>query len=448
MKRNTINIDFINSGVYGAAHSLSKVLKTFLSVRLLFVFFSVVPLFANAVATNCPVEAQGIHNACTFATAGAGTTASPWTGWESGVNGLTTNVEIYFPAGTYQQTSTINTKLGWTIRGAGQNNSLLTAASGFNGTMLKSSSTINGSTAVNLRVEDLYMVSNNVSSTSAGIDITAGSDVTIKRINLYGFAVGIWLDQAEIADVEESVFGATSNSVAGIYLVNGSYHTATASRMFTNRIGIRKNQFNAGTNTAYIGVYDEGGVAHVIRDNNFQSGNHAIWVSSTQDLLIEGNEIEGQTNEPIFFSLTAPNESLTAAYPILNVAIRSNTTAPASNRSSISFPVPSGGNSVAGVTISDNLLGTASGSPVSIAGANNVLYLVAHSNTNIPSSGVYLSDLQSGAFQVLGRMTISTTNALSGTPPNPPANTFYIYVDGNTLKAIGSNGNITTLASP
>lgn len=415
--------------------------------KLLVLVFITFSSLANAVATNCPIEAQGIRNACTFATAGAGTSGSPWTGWESGVNGLAASTEIYFPSGVYRQSTTINTQVGWTIRGAGSLNSLITAASGFTAAAFKSSSTINGSTAVHLRIEDLYLVNNNNSSVSAGIDVIAGTYVTVKRVTFYGFGVGVWLDQAEITDIEECIFGTTSNSVAGIYLVNGAYHTSGANRMFTNRIGIKKNQF-IGTSTS-VGVYNEGGVSHVISGNNFEGGKHGIWVAGVRDILIEGNEIENQIDEPIFFSLIAPNESPAAVDSSLNVAIRNNTTAPASNRSSISFPAVSGGSAVSGVTITDNLLATSSGSPVSIAGANNVVNLVAHSNNNYSSSsGVYLSDLQAGAFQVLGRMTLSTTNPLSGTPPTPPANTFYIYVDGNTLKAKGSNGTITNLAAP
>ena len=431
-------------------------MKSYRSLSFANLFLKTIGSFALAIFilagpahATCPTVAQGIYNACTYATGGAGTAGSPWTGWESGVNALPANVEIYFPVGTYQQGATINTKQGWTLRGAGIFNSVITASSSFNGTVFTSSSPINGSTAVYLRIEDLYLVSNNTSSSSnAGIDVVGGTFVYIKRVLFSGFAVGIWLDQAELADVEECVFDTAANGIAGIYLVNGPYHTAGANTGFTNRIGIRKNQFNGTGIANYIGVYDEGGVAHAIRDNNFQGGAHAMRIAAGRGISVQGNEIEVPSAEPIFIGITTPNESWTDS--TLNLSIQHNTMSPPSAYSSITFPTPSGGNTVLGATISDNLMGTGAGYPVSIAGINNVANLVAYSNNNFSNNSVPLSAIGPGEFQVLGNMTISTTNALGGTPPTPPANTFYIYVDSadNTLKARGSNGTVTPLALP
>jgi hypothetical protein len=293
------------------------------------------------------------------------------------------------------------------------------------------------------------LISNNNSASSSAIDLIGGTYVYIKRVLTYGFGVGIWLDQSELADIEESAFLTTSNSVAGIYLVNGAYHTPTAATMFTNRIGIRKNQFNGAGASNYVGVYDEGGYAHMIRDNNFNGGKHAVWVASGRDIVIDGNEIEGTTEEPISVNISIPNES--RQEPTLNLAIQHNTMSPPDNYSSISFPTPSGGNAIAGVTVSDNVMNTTPLGPVAMGNIGGVRGLLAYSNNTLyPSTLVGQSAYGPAQLQLQGNMTISNNAGIGVPPVTPPANTFYIYVDpaDGVLKAIGSSGTPRVLANP
>jgi len=418
---------------------------------------------AHAAATNCPTAAQGIYNVCAFATAGAGTSASPWTGWESLLNALPANIEIYFTTGTYQLNATIVAKNGWTLRGAGMNATSINAASNFTGDMILwgSSSTINTSSAAYLTIKDLEIISSaDANAQSAAIDIVGGTYVYIKNVSTNGFGIGLVLNQAEIVDVEDCDFeGSLPVSVAGIYLVNGNYNpsnsginTNTASPNYTNRISISKNQFNGG-NSGYIGVYDEGGNVHSIRDNNFNGGARAVYMAGVHLGLIEGNEIEGTQLEPIYIDQNMPHETWASSYTHQShdLSIRHNTMSMNVNKSSVLFATPQAGDSdpfVWTASVTDNALGSVNNSSVaSLSGVNHVAGLVAYSNFN-GYGNTPISDIGSVTSEIHGTISISSSSAING-PTNPPKGTFYLYVDtDNILKAKGANGTVTTLAVP
>ena len=419
---------------------------------------------AYATATNCPIAAQGIYNVCTFATAGAGTGASPWTGWEGRLNELPANIEIYFTTGTYQQNTTLVAKKGWTLRGAGMGATTIIAGSTFTGDMIQwgSALTINSSVAAYLTIKDMGLHSPSANARSAAINIVGGTYVNIKNVLTAGFGIGLVLNQAEIVDVEDCDFeGSSSASVAGIYLVNGNYNpsnsninTSAAKTGSTNRISIQKNQFNGG-NSNFIGVYDEGGYVHSIRDNNFNAGARAVYLAGVHQGLIEGNEIEGTQADPIYIDQIMPNEQWsinTYETQSHDLSIRHNSMAMMGvNKSSVLFATPSSGYSdpfvwVASVT--DNALGSVNSSSVpSLSGVSHVAGLVAYSNFN-GYGGTPISDVGSVTSEIHGTISISTSHAIND-PTNPPKGTFYLYVDtDNVLKAKGANGTVTTLAIP
>lgn len=418
---------------------------------------------AYASATNCPAAAQGIYNVCTLATAGAGTSASPWAGWESRLNALPPNIEIYFTTGTYQLNATIVAKKGWTLRGAGINATSINAGSNFTGDMILwgSSSTINTSSAAYLNIKDLGLISSDYANArSAAIDIVGGTYVNIKNVSTHGFGIGIVLNQAEIVDIEDCDFeGTLPVSLAGIYLVNGNYNpsnsginTSTASPNYTNRISISKNQFN-GSNSSYIGVYDEGGNVHSIRDNNFNGGARAVYIVGVHLGLIEGNEVEGTQLEPIYIDQNTPNETWPAGYTHQShdLSIRHNSLSMNVNKSAVLFATPLPNDSdpfvwVASVT--DNALGSVNSSSIaSLSGVSHVAGLVAYSNFN-GYGDTPISDVGSVTSEIHGTISISSSHAING-PTNPPKGTFYLYVDtDNILKAKGANGTVTTLAIP
>lgn len=56
-------------------------------------------------------------------TGGSGTSADPWTGWETSLNGLDANKRIIIPEGVFSQSVVVNPKFGWMVEGQGYLNS-------------------------------------------------------------------------------------------------------------------------------------------------------------------------------------------------------------------------------------------------------------------------------------------------------------------------------------
>ncbi|MDP3902314.1 MAG: tail fiber domain-containing protein, partial [bacterium] len=102
-----------------------------------------------------------------YASGGTGTQANPWTGWESSVNSLAENSEIFFPAGYYQLDSPIIVKAGWRISGAGVDSTRIILADEVNDSIFKSASDpVNGSYVWSLTIEDLYLDGNKANNSS------------------------------------------------------------------------------------------------------------------------------------------------------------------------------------------------------------------------------------------------------------------------------------------
>lgn len=234
-----------------------------------------------------------------LATAGTGAVGSPWSGWEAGLNALPPAIEIYFPAGYYAQATTIETKPGWTLRGAGQAASVIVSGSGFTGDALQSISPYNSSTAVRLAIADLQILGTNTSPTGAGIDIVGGTFATIDRVVVMNYKYGAVLDQAELVDIASSEFTASiTTAAAGVWIVNGAEHQAqhvpgvptspVPSLGFSNRIGIRESQFNS---INYTGIADDGGSSHVFEGNNYNGGGTAVYLAGVSGGRVSGSEM-------------------------------------------------------------------------------------------------------------------------------------------------------------
>src|SRR4028119_127958 len=97
------------------------------------------------------------------------------------------------------------------------------------------------------------------------------------------------MDQSEIVTVANCDF--TRCNTAGVWLVNGPRLEPSSSGGFTNRITIRECQFNA---CGQYSIVDDGGVDHVIRDNNYNYATTAhLRAAGCTKLLVEGGEWEG-----------------------------------------------------------------------------------------------------------------------------------------------------------
>ena len=64
-------------------------------------------------------------NVSSLATSGSGTLASPWIGYEAGVNALAEASQIYFGGGYYRQATSVDYKNDWTVKGEGRNSIIL-----------------------------------------------------------------------------------------------------------------------------------------------------------------------------------------------------------------------------------------------------------------------------------------------------------------------------------
>jgi len=195
---------------------------------------------------------------------------------------------------TYKTTGQLNIYQSTTLRGNGMKISTIHAA--HTGNAVSSTWPINSSTGVNIRIEHIGFAGDGGSTGAAFVDL-GGSFVDVFSCFFSKFKYGVVYDQSEIATIDNSVFD--SQTTAGVWLVNGADRTASASLNFTNRITISRNQFNHGA-SAY-NIVDDGGVAHTIRDNNFNGGLENLRVCGLQDGVISGNEFEASSSNSLTF---------------------------------------------------------------------------------------------------------------------------------------------------
>jgi hypothetical protein len=246
-------------------------------------------IFHNLLSPNATIASLA-------STGGAGTLASPWTGWEAAINLLPVNSHIHFPAGHYAQAVRIDMKTGWTITGDGPAN--VTITSSFAGSAFKTISAINSSTNINIDISGIGITNTNATPTGACIENVGGTGFYVHNVWLTGCKYSLILDQAEIVSVYDNYFWAPVGANSGnIWLTNGADWTAGALPGFTNRISILRNQFN---NTAGVGiqVIDDGGGSHTISGNNFNAGVMAVRAANVTGLVLSGNEAESHTEAP------------------------------------------------------------------------------------------------------------------------------------------------------
>lgn len=203
---------------------------------------------------------------------------------------------VVVPPGTFTHSAAITMKALVIIRGAGKTSS--TFKSSHAGDGITMTSPINSSTAVHTAVYDLQIWNTNGANTGAGYDDVGGTFVYLHNVRVRGFAYGIIFDQTELGDI--FLCDMESQITAGIWLLNGSEHTASASSQFTNRIAISKCQINEVTTT--WGIIDDGGTSHAIYDNNFNGCSTHLRISGTQNLQVRDNEFESALGVCILMS--------------------------------------------------------------------------------------------------------------------------------------------------
>lgn len=208
---------------------------------------------------------------------------------------------VYIPPGTYKITSPLVISANTTIQGLGDKLSahlvFTNLTDGFQSTW-----PINSSTAANITIRNLYIQNTNAANTGGGFADIGGTYIHLIGCRFQGFKYGVIFDQTEISEIESSEFWPNVITTAAIWLVDGAEHTIGAAAGYTNRITITRNQINQ--TGAGVGIADDGGINHSIRDNSFEGGTTQIRVSRVGGLVIENNEMENATVTPISFNLT------------------------------------------------------------------------------------------------------------------------------------------------
>jgi hypothetical protein len=210
---------------------------------------------------------------------------------------------LYCPEGLYSKSAVVNLKKNVTIQGAGRKATVFRHTGNGNG--FASTWAINSSTVVDIMLRDFGIVSTttttlplvaqptvNSSNTGHGIYEQGGAYVCIHNVRVYGFKFGITYNQTELAEIDLCL--CEFQSYCNIYLANTGGVLGTEDAGYTNRITISRCQLNSGGS---YNIVDDGGLAHVYRDNNYNgAGNYHVRAAGVSNLTIIAGEWEAAAN--------------------------------------------------------------------------------------------------------------------------------------------------------
>jgi hypothetical protein len=218
---------------------------------------------------------------------------------------------VQFPAGTYRFSAPLEVHPRTILRGAGRGASRLisdhaggSAANGADalrsGSGLVTASPLNSSTAAYVVLEDLTVANSNARNGGAAFYDTCSTFIACTNVGFAGFRYGVVLDQSELVDFDLCEFAGQNSGGAGLWIVNGNSLAPAARPGFSNRISVKRSQFNQGARA--IGIIDDGGYAHVYEDNNYNGCLHHIRAAGVVSLEIRGGEFEGAAGHCILLS--------------------------------------------------------------------------------------------------------------------------------------------------
>src|SRR5712692_6932322 len=110
---------------------------------------------------------------------------------------------VYLPLGTYKVSSTLAVTAKTTIRGAGRRASIVHATHSGDG--IRSNFPINGSSAANIRLENIGIKSD-AGNTGGGYVDVAGTFVDLYQVQVNSFKYGVIFDQTELGTIDSSEF--------------------------------------------------------------------------------------------------------------------------------------------------------------------------------------------------------------------------------------------------
>jgi hypothetical protein len=236
------------------------------------------------------------------------------------VRALAAQKRVWVPPGNYNFNSSLPIPNNRILDGDGPDTIL-----SFNvaGDGITSTCAINASTSANVTISNLTVKCTNGANTGAGFAQIGGSYVDVYKVIFNGWKYSIIFDQTEISTIRHCQL--VGPSTGGIWLTNGQDHTPGAAVQYTNRITIEKNQINL----CPIGIIDDGGYVHTIRDNNFNGGNTQIRAAGIANLTIGQNEFEAAAIGPIDIQTTTYKTGTGVGGSL--VSIEDNTINPGAN---------------------------------------------------------------------------------------------------------------------
>lgn len=274
---------------------------------------------------------------------------------------------LYVPQGTYKLSQALALPAAVDITGDGMVSSrLVFTGAGTHGiTMIRP---INSSTQTFNRIERLRISGPGAGSTGFGVYDQGGTEWVLRGCFIDGWKYGVVMDQSEIITVANCDIAACVT--AGIWLVNGPDLNPAAGGGYTNRITIRECQFNS---CGEYSIVDDGGIDHVIRDNNYNHATTAhIRAAGVSKLLVQGGEWEGAPRNVI---LTSDTRAARGVGQNGSVCLQGN-----------DFTQPGGiaavwiASSCAGLSLIANGFSNMGGSAALIQGVANVAYLFTAGN--------------------------------------------------------------------
>jgi hypothetical protein len=264
--------------------------------------------------TACPSNAVCVSD---LATGGAGTAASPWTGWETSVNALGAYTHVHFPGGYYSQGSKITMKKGWLVTGDGSLSEATVGTGGstyimssFTGTAFYFSATGNGDRG-SIRIEHLTIANSNSSNLGSAILTRLTGIVHISNVWIEGFSYGYTNLGTTAWSVTNSTFEyqkriAIWNSTGADYKspyadedlsgTNYAFQNDNASILNCN---FNHNGANANGGTVTAAIVLESTYANTIDHCKFNGADHAIWITASVGVRISGSTFEVQQSQMI-----------------------------------------------------------------------------------------------------------------------------------------------------
>jgi hypothetical protein len=205
---------------------------------------------------------------------------------------------------TYFHSAAITMKANVLLRGLGRTLTIFTSSHTGNG--IATTSAINSVTGVSTEIRDCQFINSNASNTGGGIVDVGGTFVYIRAVTISGFKYSIIFDQSELADVDLCSFGAFLTG--GVWLVNGADHTMGANSGYTNRISVKRCEFNGnaggGGAAQGTGIIDDGGTCHHFEDNNLNLCVNHYRLAGGIDIKISASEHESSSGNNILMATT------------------------------------------------------------------------------------------------------------------------------------------------